>query len=231
MDGFTILLYSFLLHRFIDKGKIFKVKPGDTLFEEFEQVKNIYLLLEGSMALGRTQKKGKEFTLKILDDEEVLIEYQLFKESPRYHFHAKAITECKFLQINKDDFEEFILGNLQAMSLLTKWLSTRYIKSQLRCQDLMINGKKGGLYSILIRLASRYGKRVKEGILIDLSLTHQEIANLTYGTREVIQRMLKELREEEIILYDGQKIIIKDLSYLKRETDCQNCPSEICGVN
>lgn len=231
MEDFRISLYSFLLQRFIDKGKMLKVKPGNTLFEECERVKTIYLLLEGSLALGRSHRKGKEFTLKILDGEEVLIEYQMFKEAPKYHFHAKAITECKFLQIKKEDFEEFMLGDMRAMSYLTRWLSSRYIKSQLRCQDLMINGKKGGLYSILIRLASRYGNRVNDGILIDLPLTHQELANLTYGTREVIQRMLKELREEEIILYDGQKIIIKDLSYLKRETDCQNCPSEICGVN
>lgn len=32
----------------------------------------------------------------------------------------------------------------------------------------------------------------EDGILIDLPLTHQELANLTYGTREVIQRSLKE---------------------------------------
>ncbi|MCM2531623.1 hypothetical protein NDK43_03440 [Neobacillus pocheonensis] len=51
---------------------------------------------------------------------------------------------------------------------------------------------KGGLYSIIIRLCNSYVIMTEDGILIDLPLTHQELANLTYGTREVIQRSLKE---------------------------------------
>jgi CRP/FNR family transcriptional regulator len=70
-----------------------------------------------------------------------------------------------------------------------------------------------------------------EGILIDLPLTHQELANLTFGTREVIQRMLKELREQDVIAYDQLKFTVKNLAYLKHEVDCQNCPYEICGLN
>lgn len=231
MHDFSVSLYSLLLQHFFDKKQIQNVIPGTSLFQESDKVKYIYLLLTGSVSLGRSHQKGKEFTLKILDGEEILVEYQMFKDSPKYYFHAKAITECEFLMIKKEAFETFILNDQQALSALTKWLSTRYIKSQLKCQDLMINGKKGGLYSILIRLASRYGRRTKEGILIQFPLTHQELANLTYGTREVIQRMLKELREKDIILYDHQKIVIKNLNYLKQEVDCQNCPIEICGLN
>jgi CRP-like cAMP-binding protein len=91
--------------------------------------------------------------------------------------------------------------------------------------------KKAALYSILIRLSNTYGVMTEEGILIDLPLTHQELANLTFGTREVIQRILKELRENDVISYDQQKLTIKNIRYLKEEVDCQNCPYEICGVN
>jgi CRP-like cAMP-binding protein len=101
----------------------------------------------------------------------------------------------------------------------------------MKCQDLIMNGKKGGLYSILIRLSNSYGIKTEDGILIDLPLTHQELANLTYGTREVIQRALKDLREQNIIGYENQKFTIKKLTYLKEEVDCQNCSLEICGLN
>jgi len=94
-----------------------------------------------------------------------------------------------------------------------------------------MNGKKGGLYSILIRLCNSYGVKTDDGILIDLPLTHQELANLTFGTREVIQRSLKELREKDIISYDNQKITVKKINCLKQEVDCQNCSFEICGLN
>jgi CRP-like cAMP-binding protein len=188
-------------------------------------------LLKGSISLGRVHLRGKDFILKILNDQELIVEYQLFKPSPHYQFYAKTMTDCEMIFIKKEQFEEFIKNDPEAMSALVAWLSTGYLKAQMKCQDLIMNGKKGGLYSILIRLSNSYGIKTEDGILIDLPLTHQELANLTYGTREVIQRALKDLREKEIITYDYQKLTIKKLNYLKEEVDCQNCSFEICGLN
>lgn len=231
MKELSLSLYSLLIQSFFDRETIQKVKAGTFLFQEKDPVNHIYILINGSISLGRVHMKGKEFILKILNGEELLIEYQLFKQAPKYHFYAKALTNCEIMMIKRDQFEEFVLSNSSSLSALTTWLSTRYLKAQLKCQDLIMNGKKGGLYSVLIRLCNTYGIMTENGILIDLPLTHQELANLTYGTREVIQRMLKELREQDIISYDQQKFTIKNISFLKEEVDCQNCPSEICGLN
>jgi CRP/FNR family transcriptional regulator len=161
----------------------------------------------------------------------VIIEYELFKQNPFYHFYAKTISNCEMLVIKKAQFEEYALNEPSILAALSDYLSTRYIKSQIKCQDLIMNGKKGGLYSILIRLCNSYGVVKENGILIDIPITHQELANLTFGTREVIQRMLKELREKDIISYEHQRFTVKNLSYLRHEVDCQNCSKQICGLN
>ncbi|MEH7414120.1 Crp/Fnr family transcriptional regulator [Neobacillus drentensis] len=231
MQTESISIYNLMLQFFQKNEPIQKVKAGSVLFHEKDQVEYIYLLLKGSIALGRVHLRGKEFILKVLNDRELIVEYQLFKTNPQYQFYAKTLTDCEILFIKKDLFEEFILTDPEAMNALAVWLSTGYLKAQMKCQDLIMNGKKGGLYSILIRLCNTYGVKTENGVLIDLPLTHQELANLTYGTREVIQRALKELREKEIILYENQKLTIKNLAYLKSEVDCQNCPFEICGIN
>lgn len=231
MNEINISLYSLLIQEFIDKENIKKIKAGSTLFNEREVVNHIYILLQGSVSLGRVHMRGKEFIIKILNGEEVIIEYQVFKTKPIYHFFAKTITDCELLMIKREDFEKFIMSTPRVITALTSWLSTRYLKAQMRCQDLIMNGKKGGLYSILIRLCNSYGVMTEKGILIDLPLTHQELASLTYGTREVIQRMLKELRELDVLSYDQQKFTVKNINFLKEEVDCQNCPYEICGLN
>jgi len=231
MQKSSISLYNLMLQFFQKSEQIQRFKSGSVLFQEKDSVEFVYLLLKGSIALGRVHLRGKDFILKILDDQEVIIEYQLFKSNPHYQFYAKTLTDCELLLIKKEQFEEFILTDPEAMNALVAWLSTGYLKAQMKCQDLIMNGKKGGLYSILIRLCNSYGVKTEDGILIDLPLTHQELANLTYGTREVIQRTLKDLREKDIILYENQKFTVKDLSFLKEEVDCQNCSFEICGLN
>jgi CRP-like cAMP-binding protein len=224
-------IYSLLNQFFQKTEQIQKVKAGTVLFQEKDSVEYVYLLFSGTVALGRVHMRGKDFILKILNNGELIVEYQLFKHNPHYQSYAKTLADSEILAIKKDQFEAFIQTDPSAMNAFVSWLSTGYLKAQMKCQDLIMNGKKGGLYSILIRLSNSYGVKTADGILIDFPLTHQELANLTYGTREVIQRALKELREKEIISYDQQKFTIKNISYLKEEVDCQNCAQEICGVN
>ncbi|MFT8320376.1 MAG: Crp/Fnr family transcriptional regulator [Bacillus sp. (in: firmicutes)] len=231
MTEIQLSLYSLLIQNFFDINKIINVKKGSLLFQEKDPVNKIYILLRGTLSLGRVHEKGKEFILKILHDEEALLEYQLFKRSPKYHFFSRTITDCEILTIDREEFEEAVLKDPILLTALTSWLSTGYLKAHMKCQDLIMNGKKGGLYSILIRLCHSFGKKTDEGILIDFPLTHQELANLTFGTREVMQRILKELREADIISYSNQKFTIKDLAYLKKGVDCQNCPADVCGLN
>lgn len=231
MEKQNLSLYSLLFQKFIENETIQKVKADTVLFQEKDPVNHIFLLLRGHIALGRIHMRGKEFILKILNGNELLIEYQIFKTNPHYHFSAKTITDCEFLMINREQFEGFLFQNPMALVSLAEYISTTYIKAQMKCQDLIMNGKKGGLYSILIRLCNSYGIATDEGILIDIPLTHQELANLTYGTREVIQRALKDLREKGIISYEHQKFTVKDINYLKEDVDCQNCAYEICGLN
>ncbi|EKN66254.1 Crp/Fnr family transcriptional regulator [Neobacillus bataviensis LMG 21833] len=231
MQKSTISIYNLLEQFFRKSEPIQRIKSGTVLFQEKDSVEYVYLLLKGSIALGRVHLRGKDFILKILNDHELMVEYQLFKAAPHYQFYAKTLTDCELLYIKKEQFEDFILADPEAMSALVIWLSTGYLKAQMKCQDLIMNGKKGGLYSILIRLCNSYGVKSEDSILIDLPLTHQELANLTYGTREVVQRTLMELRQKDIISYENQKFTVKNLSFLKEQVDCQNCSFEICGLN
>lgn len=224
-------IYNLMVHFFKKNEPVQKIKAGSVVFQEKDPAQYVYLLLKGSIALGRVHLRGKEFILKILNEQELIVEYQLFKANPQYQFFAKTLTDCEFLILKREQFENFVLTDPEAMNALVSWLSTGYLKAQMKCQDLIMNGKKGGLFSILIRLCHSYGVVTNHGILIDIPLTHQELANLTYGTREVIQRSLKDLREKGIITYENQKFTINNLSYLKQQVDCQNCSSEICGIN
>ncbi|WOD64329.1 Crp/Fnr family transcriptional regulator [Niallia taxi] len=227
----TLSLYSLLLQHFFSLKNIQVYKKGSLLFQEGDFVNNIYILLDGKMSVGRIHENGKEFIMKILTQEDLILEYQIFKRAPKYYHFAKPITDCELLVIDRAEFEDCALRDKALLASLTSYLSTGYLKANIKCQDLIMNGKKGGLYSILIRLCHSFGKRTCDGILIDFPLTHQELANLTYGTREVIQRLMKDLRDDGIISTSSQKIIVKDLSFLKRAVDCQSCPIEVCGLN
>jgi CRP-like cAMP-binding protein len=71
---------------------------------------------------------------------------------------------------------------------------------------------------------------VNAGIHINLPLTNLEIANFCGTSREVINRLLSDLRKNEIISINKGVITIHDLEFLRNDINCENCPLEICGI-
>ena len=95
----------------------------------------------------------------------------------------------------------------------------------------MLNGKQGALYSTLIRMVNTYGKKTDDGgILIDLFMTNQDLANFIGVARESVNRMLNDLQSKGIIKMDHGYITVLDMNYLRVENDCDDCPDEICRM-
>jgi len=113
---------------------------------------------------------------------------------------------------------------------LIKLIGMHMRKQHLKFRDLVLYGKKGALYSTLIRLANSYGMETDEGILISVPLTNQELANYSASARESLNRMLADLRKSGVIAMRGHLILIKDIDFLKEEIHCENCGKEICNI-
>lgn len=94
------------------------------------------------MSVGRIHENGKEFIMKILTQEDLILEYQIFKRAPKYYHFAKPITDCELLVIDRAEFEDCALRDKALLASLTSYLSTGYLKANIKCQDLIMNGKK-----------------------------------------------------------------------------------------
>ena len=58
------------------------------------------------------------------------------------------------------------------------------------------------------RLAHEYGKAVKDGVLLDIRLTHADLASLIGSTRETISVQLAQLVQAGRIRLDGRSIVV-----------------------
>ena len=66
-------------------------------------------------------------------------------------------------------------------------------------------------------LAEKFGEQDKESWRIRIRLTHQELADLVGGTREIVTRTLKLFADEGSVEIDGDRnICIRDTQKLAR---------------
>jgi CRP-like cAMP-binding protein len=211
--------------------KILKYKKGAFLFREGQEAKEMYIILSGKVQISKMNAEGKELYLRLCKENDIVGELTLFTVGPRYLFNAKFLEDGEVAAINIESLEQTLFNNSKLAYEFLKWMNDHIRKTITKFRDLVLHGKKGALYSTLIRLCNSYGIVKENGIYINVPLTNQDLANYCGTARESVSRMLGELRDEGIISIDRKKIIIHDLNFLKNEIDCENCPVEYCNID
>lgn len=210
--------------------RIKTIDKGRFLFEEGNTADELYIIQSGKFQISKMVPDGRELTIRMCSAGELVGELSLFTQVSQHILNARASESGTVAVIQKDKLEAEIEKDSGLALELVKWLSLQHRKSQTRFRDLVLHGKKGALYSTLIRMVNSYGIKTDEGHKINVSLTNQELANFCGTSREVVNRLLSDLRKSNIISIDKGFITIHALNRLKREIDCENCPIEICNI-
>lgn len=200
------------------------------IFQEGMEAEEMYVILSGKVQISKITSDGRELSLRICGKNDICGELTLFTHSPKYLLSARVLEDAEIAAINKDVLEKEIFRNSSLALEFLKWMSDHFRKTQTKFRDLVLNGKKGALYSTLIRMTNSYGVEVQSGILIDLPLTNQELANFCGTSRESTNRILNELKKEKIISIRKSKIIVHNLQFLRDEIGCENCPKVYCSI-
>lgn len=75
----------------------------------------------------------------------------------------------------------------------------RLRKANEQIYDLSFLGVRSRILKSIIRLSEQYGVHTNEGILLDIKLTHQQLANMVGTVRESVTKVLQELQEDHFI--------------------------------
>ncbi len=205
------------------------VKEGTTLFHEGDKAKNIYLIRSGKVRLSKMTIDRKKFFLHLKKADDIVGEFSLFNDMA-ISMTAEVVENSYLLKINRDHLEALFLQNGEIAVSFIKLFARNTQSTQAKFSDLLLYGKVGALYSILIRFSNSYGVNYHNDILIDMKLTNQDIANFIGTSRETANRMLQDLKKANVIAFLNGNILIKDITYLKNHLRCGKCPVEICTI-
>lgn len=207
------------------------IEKEQLLFREGERAKTFYLIESGTIQICKNIENGKELTLSLAGPSTLLGESNIFQEGLLHSTTAKAIQPATLLSLPVATLEAFLHKQPAVMVDYLKWVQHENIKNQSRIRDLLMHGKKGALYSTLIRLVNTYGEACEDGFIISLPLTNTDLANLCATSREVVNRLLNDLKKADIITFEKGNITVLDLAYLKRSIACDHCTVDVCRID
>lgn len=79
-----------------------------------------------------------------------------------------------------------------------------------------MHGARARLALLLLDLAERFGVRDARGTIVDLRLTHRELAGLLGATRETVSVAIIGLRDAGVVATEARRVVVLDADALRR---------------
>ncbi|MGE7917547.1 Crp/Fnr family transcriptional regulator [Viridibacillus sp. NPDC093762] len=217
---------------FKEHGTVVKFAKDTPIFLEGDRTQDVFFVVSGQVRISKETASGKEITIRICGSNNLIGESTIFSSLDYNSTTATAMEQTTILTIDNNTLELYLSQEPSLMIACLRWIQLQNMKSQSRLRDLLLHGKKGALFSTLIRLSNTYGEKLDDGsININYKLTNNELANLCATSREVINRTLNDLKKNNIITFDKSTITVLNLQFLKDECECENCPLTICRID
>jgi CRP/FNR family transcriptional regulator, cyclic AMP receptor protein len=204
-------------------------EKGSYLFWEGDSADKLYYIISGRVRTTKTSDGGRTLTMYLHQAGDLFGQMDPFKDSV-HTFSAEVTEDTKIGIIQRKDLEVLLWQNGDLAVDFMKWMGLMHRLTQTKFRDLMMFGKTGALCSLLIRLSNSYGVVKGQEIFIDMKINNTEMADMIGATRESVNRMLSDLKKDDVIEYRDGHVVIKDLSYLRDVCQCENCPKEICRM-
>ncbi|MCG3771026.1 MAG: CRP-like cAMP-activated global transcriptional regulator [Nitrosomonadaceae bacterium] len=115
---------------------------------------------------------------------------------------------CDALTIRREDFLEFLKDHPDASISIIAMLSRRLRNTNDLIADTLFLDTPTRIAKKLMDLATDFGRKTDEGIIIDLRLRQQDMASMVGASRESVNRCLILLEQRGIIRLDKQRVTI-----------------------
>ena len=185
------------LDRVCHHAHIISLEEGKSLFCQGDDVVCFYLVLTGKIKLFRVSPDGNEKIVEFVDQGDSFAEALMFMDRPHYPVNASALTACKIIGINSQDFKAMLRDSIDTCFLLMGGMSIRLRRLIQEIDTLSLS-------TGTVRIVTYLLENSKSVIASRLSVKP-----------ETFSRILKHLHELKILTINGRNVTIHDRNAMK----------------
>lgn len=178
-------------------------KKNTVIVNKGEEASSLYIIIEGNLDAYIDDDQGKELILSRMEPGESFGELSLLSSSSR---SASVITTtpCKLAIISKKVFMDCLAKEPSISFNIIQSLIEKVYTLTENASNLALLDVYGRIVQVLNKNSTE-----KNGKLTTDRLTHQDIANMIGSSREMVSKILKDLKQGGYINFDGKSIIIE----------------------
>ncbi|MDD2988285.1 MAG: Crp/Fnr family transcriptional regulator [Zoogloea sp.] len=186
------------------RSRIRSFAPNTIVVNEGDDGSSLFVVQSGSLKVFLTDNIGREVTLSLLDPGDYFGELALLDDAPR-SASVIALSRSEVLQIPRVAFLALIEAYPACMQIVVRNLVGRIRTLTESVRALALVDVFGRISRLFDSLAVE-----EDGVaIIDRRLTQQDLANMVGASREMVNRILRDMVSGGYVEIEPQRIILR----------------------
>lgn len=197
------------LRRVSEAALIRETKAGASFFREGDPAESFFVVQTGSVKLTQVTPEGHQVVLRLIGPGDPFGGVAAFGGGA-YPVSAEAVTDVSALEwpgpVMAGLMEQYPKLALNAV----RFVAARLHELQVQYRQLATEKVERRVARALLRLIEHVGRRTDSGILIDLPLSREDIAQMTGTTLYTVSRIISRFESDGLVEAGRQSIVIRN---------------------
>lgn len=191
----------------LQNGRLMSVVQGQYFFHQGEAPDTLYGILNGRVKLTQLTDAGQQVIVNYFGAGEGLGIIVALSNMP-YPLSAEVVEDCTAVAWDKEIMKQLMRQHPQLAFNGIEMIGARFAQLQKRLQDISTQRVEQRVARALLRLVRQFGKRIPQGVLLDMSLSREDLAQMTGTNLYNVSRIMSKWEQAGIVSHDRRKIIL-----------------------
>lgn len=189
-------------------AKTLSRRRGEAYFRQGDLATHVYAVISGRVKLVAVHPDGRSVIHRVVGPGEVFGGLAMLGEE-HYPASAEVWEDCVALAWAGPQLRELALRYPEVALNLLRLAAARVRELQARVEELVAERVERRIARAVLRLVRQAGRRTGEGVVIDLPLSREDLANLTGTTLYTVSRVLSRWEERGIVAAGRQHLVVR----------------------
>jgi CRP/FNR family transcriptional regulator len=204
------------LNKHFSKHKNIFYKKGQILIRAGEEPSGAFFLKKGYVKMSYIFENGVEIIFNIFKPGSLFPIIWVVGEVENSYYY-QAMTDIEVFKSPKQKIIKLLNNNPDILFNLTKRIVIGFDGLLLNIRHMLFGNSLIRVSSAIYIMVKRFGKRKMGGkYLIDIKLTHQDIASLSGISRETASIAIKKLERNGVITQQKGYLLVNDIKKLEK---------------
>jgi CRP/FNR family transcriptional regulator, cyclic AMP receptor protein len=199
----------------LDRAVLRRLPAGTSLMHEGDPTDHVLVLLSGWVRVYKNTRDGQVVLFALRGPGDVIGDLAALQGWPRTVTVA-TLQDTEFAQFTHEGFLTCLRDRAAISIALLRQLAVRLRDSEEARLDYATMDVAQRVAAFLVRLAEAHGSPSPEGVVVDMPLTQQDIADSIGGSRRAVARALKTFRDRGLLVTGRRTLVVSALDVLRR---------------